>query len=349
MPVRIYALAKELKLDSKELVDLCTRIGIPNKGSALASLEDDEVSRIRKYLAGGSGPESGSSSAGSSPSRPTGGAGIGAPIRETPVLPPLTPPSREKEPAAPTAKAPAAVPTPVAAPPAPLARPTPQPVAETVVQPVAKQVAPPEPPAAPAVVAPPAPRVEAEPPRQGITKEDYIAPPSSEGMRMRVIGRKTAGSAPAKPAADATKKPPQRREPVIKLASIPRGHAAPTAAPKSNEPAPQKPEIRLTPEQFAGMGKGGPAAETPAQSGGAAGRRPKPAPLPTPGDGPVPGRGPAAPGKGGLTQFTDKAKGKKGRTAEEEEEVNRKAAGIEAARDERKRRRPRHSYHRRCG
>ncbi len=65
MPVRIYALAKELKLDSKELVDLCTRIGIPNKGSALASLEDDEVSRIRKYLAGGSGPESGSSSAGS--------------------------------------------------------------------------------------------------------------------------------------------------------------------------------------------------------------------------------------------------------------------------------------------
>ncbi len=57
VPVRIYALAKELKLDSKELVDLCTRIGIPNKGSALASLEDDEVSRIRKYLAGGSGPD----------------------------------------------------------------------------------------------------------------------------------------------------------------------------------------------------------------------------------------------------------------------------------------------------
>ncbi len=72
---------------------------------------------------------------------------------------------------------------------------------------------------------------------------------------MRVIGRKTAGSAPAKPAADATKKPPQRREPVIKLASIPRGHAAPTAAPKSNEPAPQKPEIRLTPEQFAAWAK----------------------------------------------------------------------------------------------
>ena len=33
--VRIYTLAKDLKLDSKELVDLCTRAGIQDKGSAL--------------------------------------------------------------------------------------------------------------------------------------------------------------------------------------------------------------------------------------------------------------------------------------------------------------------------
>jgi translation initiation factor IF-2 len=49
--VRIYSLAKEMGLDSKELVDLCTRIGILNKGSALASLEDEEVSRVRKHVA----------------------------------------------------------------------------------------------------------------------------------------------------------------------------------------------------------------------------------------------------------------------------------------------------------
>ena len=50
MAVRIYSLAKDLGLDSKELVDLCTRIGIQNKGSALASLEDEEIARIKKHL-----------------------------------------------------------------------------------------------------------------------------------------------------------------------------------------------------------------------------------------------------------------------------------------------------------
>jgi translation initiation factor IF-2 len=50
--VRIYTLAKELKLDSKELVDLCTRAGIQDKGSALASLTDEEVVKLREFMAG---------------------------------------------------------------------------------------------------------------------------------------------------------------------------------------------------------------------------------------------------------------------------------------------------------
>ncbi len=101
---------------------------------------------------------------------------------------------------------------------------------------------------------------EIEPPRQGITKEDYIAPPSSSRGPVRVLGRKSVTTTTAKPVTnDDRKKPAQRREPVInvKLPSMPRGHAAPTAAPKSNEPAPQKPEIRLTPELLAKMDKGG--------------------------------------------------------------------------------------------
>ena len=52
MPTRIYALAKDLKLDSKDLVDICTKAGIPGKGSALASLEDDEVVKLKAYLEG---------------------------------------------------------------------------------------------------------------------------------------------------------------------------------------------------------------------------------------------------------------------------------------------------------
>ena len=50
MAVRIYSLAKELKLDSKVLVDICTKAGVTGKGSALASLTDEEVDRVKAYL-----------------------------------------------------------------------------------------------------------------------------------------------------------------------------------------------------------------------------------------------------------------------------------------------------------
>ena len=50
MPVRIYAIAKELDYDSKELVDICKKAGITGKGSALASLDDDEVQQLKDYL-----------------------------------------------------------------------------------------------------------------------------------------------------------------------------------------------------------------------------------------------------------------------------------------------------------
>ncbi|MEX0676623.1 MAG: translation initiation factor IF-2, partial [Pirellulales bacterium] len=52
MPVRIYSLAKELKLDSKVLVDICTSAGVTGKGSALASLTDEEAERVKAYLSG---------------------------------------------------------------------------------------------------------------------------------------------------------------------------------------------------------------------------------------------------------------------------------------------------------
>jgi len=54
--VRIYTLSKELKIDSKELVDLCTRAGIQDKGSALASMSDEEVAKLKEFIAGKSRP-----------------------------------------------------------------------------------------------------------------------------------------------------------------------------------------------------------------------------------------------------------------------------------------------------
>lgn len=55
MAVRIYALAKELDYDSKELVDVCTRAGVTGKGSALASLSDEEVAKVKEFLSGAAG------------------------------------------------------------------------------------------------------------------------------------------------------------------------------------------------------------------------------------------------------------------------------------------------------
>ena len=55
MPVRIYAFAKELGLDNKQLLDICEKANIKGKGSALASLDDDEVTSIKAFMAGGGG------------------------------------------------------------------------------------------------------------------------------------------------------------------------------------------------------------------------------------------------------------------------------------------------------
>ena len=69
MPIRIYSLAKELDIDSKELVDACTKAGVTDKGSALASLSDDEVAKVRAHLNKAAAP---ATSTGAS-------AGVGAP------------------------------------------------------------------------------------------------------------------------------------------------------------------------------------------------------------------------------------------------------------------------------
>ena len=51
--VRIYAFAKELGLDNKQLLDICESCGIKGKGSALASLDDAEIAKIKEHMAGG--------------------------------------------------------------------------------------------------------------------------------------------------------------------------------------------------------------------------------------------------------------------------------------------------------
>ncbi len=80
MAVRIYTLSKELKIDSKELVDLCTRAGIQDKGSALASMSDEEVAKLKEFIAGKSRPPE-------RPAAPAGPAPAPAPAVPKPVTP----------------------------------------------------------------------------------------------------------------------------------------------------------------------------------------------------------------------------------------------------------------------
>ncbi len=50
MPIRIYAFAKELGLDNKQLLDICESVNITGKGSALASLDDDEIAKVQEHI-----------------------------------------------------------------------------------------------------------------------------------------------------------------------------------------------------------------------------------------------------------------------------------------------------------
>ncbi|HJT33514.1 MAG TPA: translation initiation factor IF-2 [Pirellulales bacterium] len=82
MPVRIYQLAKEFKLDSKDMVDRCAKAGVTGKGSALASLTDEEEVKVRAFLAGAS-----SRAVGSSSGRSGGVATLAPPAKSGPLTP----------------------------------------------------------------------------------------------------------------------------------------------------------------------------------------------------------------------------------------------------------------------
>ena len=53
MSIRIYALAKELKMNGIDVRALCSKLNINlhGGGSALTSISDEEAARIRQYVA----------------------------------------------------------------------------------------------------------------------------------------------------------------------------------------------------------------------------------------------------------------------------------------------------------
>jgi len=214
VPIRIYALAKELKLDSKSLVEICEKAGVSGKGSALASLSDEEMATVKAYLNRGKGAASPKAAATAETEprtirREDYIAPSGAVKGKVPVLPSSKP---EKPP---VAKKPAKKPPVVD-------EPAPEP---TVAEPVAEAPAPP-------VVEPPVdelpPLTRPEPKPLSAKPPVVTSPPSKMAQKVREKRDRD-----------------KRTGPTIKLAPMPTAPEPPAKKAASKEPAPQKPDIKL--------------------------------------------------------------------------------------------------------
>ena len=352
MAVRIYSLAKDLGLDSKELVDLCTRLGIQGKGSALASLEDEEIARIKRHMEEKAASSAASASA-SPVAKPTREPIPREPIKDAPIRDlgtrlggakrDLTP-VRPKTSAAPLAgetEKKATESAPVSAAPAPeieerTGDETPAIAAESPA--AAKSEETPEKAVDIAAQSPvesssndsDAPAADDRPER---TQETRRYSPANNSGKVRVIGSPRP-SADAKPGTD---KPRKTREAVlnINLAKIPKSATPPPSA-KPQEQATQKPIVKLTPDVIRGVSKG---MDKPTD---------KPQSPAKPGSGQMGGSGspgrPSTPSQtqhSGLADFKANAENKLNQKAkkpivEEEAPVKKKGlAGLESSRKDR--------------
>lgn len=214
MPVRIYSLAKELKVDSKDLVEVVAKAGITGKGSALASLSDEEVTQIKAYLAGGGG-KSASKPAAVKSSPPAPMAPMPAPVAVAVVSP---------SPSAAAAEPPSV---------APLSAAVKGGAAALAGKGLLGK-------GGTATLAPSKP--------SPLTPADHI-PPSGSGKPPVIPSRseRSSGSdGPKKSSTDGGKQPPKT---LIRLAALPPAQQ-PTAQAKADEPPAQKPEIKLTRESY---------------------------------------------------------------------------------------------------
>jgi len=114
LKIRIFALAKELDIDSKLLIDYCSKAGITIKNSALASISPEERDRVLEIIRTSGSPATATAVAPApqAPKRehPTEVVGKARPIRNLNEMVSRPQPSRVVEPAAPRAVEPEPVP-----------------------------------------------------------------------------------------------------------------------------------------------------------------------------------------------------------------------------------------------
>ena len=277
MPARIYALAKELNLDSKDLVDLVKKVGITGKGSALASLSDDEAQKVRDHLAGSSAAPATKASA-KEPTAPMGAVRDSVvPAERKQVVvksarkPGLAARKTSEPEVAPVAESPAEVAEPESIEPvveepvaataesSPVAGSATGSAAGSITEPVAESPAKVEPEAAApkaSLASRIASRMGARRPGAGgenspIRRDSAVG----GGGKVRQLDKPSARTGEKK-AGDTAK--PKRREPRInvKMASLPDVVDTPSAKPAAGEPKAQKPDVKLSPDAIAGHKQG---------------------------------------------------------------------------------------------
>jgi len=230
--VRIYSLAKELKLDSKVLVDICTRAGVPGKGSALASLTEEEVTKVKNFMAGGGAKTA-------APPAPVAVATAAAASLSAPLTAPIAPVIPKATGRVPVLRTPTEKKTPAA------------PVVEAPVE--AEQAPPPVEPVKPAPAAPVAPAVPTPPTvaassasteQAPLRRDDYMPPGGT--MNRPPLTRPVMRSDKSADKADGPKRPIEvkPRTSSVRVGRMPTVEQ-PKATAASNEPAPQKPDLKL--------------------------------------------------------------------------------------------------------
>ena len=240
MVVRIYSLAKELKLDSKVLVDICTKAGVAGKGSALASLTDEEVTKVKAFMASGGGKPA------AAPPTTAAAAAAAAATLKAPLRAPIPPVVPSVSGKIPVLKVPQAV-KPVAPSPPVEEEAAPEVVEPVVETPVAPEQASPEKavPKPIAATAKPTPAAPQGPPANApIRREDYMSPGAAAGGRMPMLGARPDRDKGDKGADGGARKPPVQRSPAIRVGRMPTVEQ-PKVTQSSNEPAPQKPDLKL--------------------------------------------------------------------------------------------------------
>ncbi len=292
--VRVYILAKELKLETKDLLGICQELGFAGIKNQLSGLEPDQVNALKKRVKDGPAKSAAPARTPSAPA-PT----VGGPPKSLDTRVRTLPPAKPKAPAPlPPAPPPAPVePSPVAPPAAaetPVAKP--EPAAETKA-PVAEAPAPDEKPvsaAAPPPAAPEPPPVSTSPPpsavlpptgvplTRGMPNLNPNRPPTirAAGGRPATHGPVQPKPAPPTPSAEQPTPPPAAVTP----APTPPPPAAPTPPPPATpatNPNPPRMAPPPNPPRMAPSSAGtGPVRTLPPTGGNAppAGARP---PLPS--------------------------------------------------------------------